>query len=576
MKLILRYLKRYKGLFILNVCSVFGFALVELGIPTIVSEMIDKGVMYGDTAYLFKMGLLITVISIIGVGGTILLGYCCAKISTSVTRDIRNDVFEKVQTFSHHEMNQFGVASLITRTNNDAFQIMNFLNIILRTALLTPVMIIVSFTLTIVASLDLSLIIASTVPVIIIGVLIVGKISGPISERQQKSLDGINRIFRENLTGIRVIRSFNNDSYETERFDGENKNFMNQSKKLFKLMSATEPVFFLLMNIAALAIYFVASLMINNGTLQVGKLIAFMEYLFHAMFSVMLFCLVFMMYPRANISAKRILKILETDSSIENMPENTPSDDKHSIIFDNVPFAYPDGEEAVLKDISFEAHEGETIAFIGSTGSGKSTLIHLIPRFYDVSSGNILVDGKNVKNWDLSVLRDKIGFVAQKANLFSGTIEENIRFGKEDATMDEIIHAAKIAQAYDFIMAKPDQFQEKIVEGATNVSGGQKQRLSIARAIVRKPQIYIYDDSFSALDFKTDAALRRALKDEVQNAIVLIVAQRVSTIMDADKIIVLDEGRIAGIGTHKELLKTCRIYHEIAASQLSEEELGNG
>ena len=277
MKLILRYLKRYKGLFILNVCSVFGFALVELGIPTIVSEMIDKGVMYGDTAYLFKMGLLITVISIIGVGGTILLGYCCAKISTSVTRDIRNDVFEKVQTFSHHEMNQFGVASLITRTNNDAFQIMNFLNIILRTALLTPVMIIVSFTLTIVASLDLSLIIASTVPVIIIGVLIVGKISGPISERQQKSLDGINRIFRENLTGIRVIRSFNNDSYETERFDGENKHVLNQSKKLFKLMSATEPVFFLLMNIAALAIYFVASLMINNGTLQVGKLIAFME-----------------------------------------------------------------------------------------------------------------------------------------------------------------------------------------------------------------------------------------------------------------------------------------------------------
>lgn len=576
MKLILRYLKRYKGLFILNVCSVFGFALVELGIPTIVSEMIDKGVMYGNTGYLFKMGLLITIISIVGVGGTILLGYCCAKISTSVTRDIRNDVFEKVQTFSHHEMNQFGVASLITRTNNDAFQIMNFLNIILRTALLTPVMIIVSFTLTIVASLDLSLIIASTVPVIIVGVLIVGKISGPISERQQKSLDGINRIFRENLTGIRVIRSFNNDSYETERFDNENKNFMGQSKKLFKLMSATEPIFFLLMNIAAMAIYFVASLMINDGTLQVGKLIAFMEYLFHAMFSVMLFCMVFMMYPRANISAKRILKILETETSIKNAPTDGRTDTKHSIVFDNVTFAYPDGEEAVLKDISFEAKEGETIAFIGSTGSGKSTLIHLIPRFYDVSCGKISVDEKDVRDWDCAALRDKIGFVAQKANLFSGTIEENIRFGKEDATMDEIIHAAKIAQAYDFIMKKPDKFKEKIVEGATNVSGGQKQRLSIARALVRKPQIYIYDDSFSALDFKTDAALRHALKDEVHNAIVLIVAQRVSTIMDADKIIVLDEGRIAGIGTHRELLKTCRIYHEIAASQLSEEELNHG
>ena len=576
MKLILRYLKRYKGLFILNVCSVFGFALVELGIPTIISDMIDNGVMYGNTDYLLKMGLLITVISIIGVGGTILLGYCCAKISTSVTRDIRNDVFEKVQSFSHHEMNQFGVASLITRTNNDAFQIMNFLNIILRTALLTPVMIIVSFSLTIAASLKLSLIIASTVPVIIIGVLIVGKVSGPISERQQKSLDGINRIFRENLTGIRVIRSFNNDSYETKRFDGENKNFMHQSKKLFKLMSATEPIFFLLMNIAALAIYVVASLMINDGVLQVGKLIAFMEYLFHAMFSVMLFCIVFMMYPRANISAKRILKVLETDTSITNAPKDTKTEDKHSIIFDKVTFAYPDGEEAVLKDISFEAREGETVAFIGSTGSGKSTLIHLIPRFYDVSSGRILIDGKDVRDWDTSVLRNKIGFVAQKANLFSGTIEENIRFGKEDATMEEIIHAAKIAQAYDFIMAKPDKFQEKIVEGATNVSGGQKQRLSIARALVRKPQIYIYDDSFSALDFKTDAALRHALKDEVKNSIVLIVAQRVSTIMDADRIIVLDEGRVAGIGTHQELLNACRIYHEIAASQLSEEELNNG
>lgn len=577
MKLIIRYLKRYKGLFILNICSVFGFALVELGIPTIVSDMIDKGVMYEDTGYLMKMGVLMAVISVIGVGGTILLGFCCAKISTSVTRDIRNDVFEKVQSFSHHEMNQFGVASLITRTNNDAFQIMNFLNIILRTALLTPVMIIVSFTLTIVASLDLSLVIASTVPVIVIGVVIVGKISGPISERQQKSLDGINRIFRENLTGIRVIRSFNNDAYESERFDGENKNFMRQSKKLFKLMSATEPVFFFLMNLAALAIYFIASMMIDNQTLQVGKLIAFMEYLFHAMFSVMLFCMVFMMYPRANISAKRIMKVLDTQTSIHNEPKGEiKACEKHSIVFDKVTFVYPDGEEAVLKDISFEAHEGETVAFIGSTGSGKSTLIHLIPRFYDVTAGKITIDGVDVRDWDVFKLRDKIGFVAQKANLFSGTIEENIRFGKKDAAMDEVVHAAEVAQAYDFIMEKPDKFDEKIVEGATNVSGGQKQRLSIARALVRRPQIYIYDDSFSALDFKTDAKLRGALKNEVKNSIVLIVAQRVSTIMEADKIVVLNEGKIAGIGKHQELLKTCRIYHEIAASQLSEEELLNG
>lgn len=308
MKLIIRYLKRYKGLFLLNVLSVFGFALVELGIPTLVSNMIDEGVMRNDRTYLLQSGALIALISVIGVLGTILLGYCCAKISTAVTRDIRNDVFAKVQTFSHAEMNSFGVSSLITRTNNDAYQVMTFLNVILRTALLTPVMIFVSFTLTIRSSFELSLIIASTVPIIILGVIAVGKISQPISEQQQGSLDRLNRIFRENLTGIRVIRAFNNDAHETRRFDGENRFFMNRSRSLFKLMSSTEPIFFLVMNLAALAIYYVAAGMIDADTLQVGKLVAFMEYLFHAMLSVMLFCMVFMMYPRANVSAKRIEK----------------------------------------------------------------------------------------------------------------------------------------------------------------------------------------------------------------------------------------------------------------------------
>lgn len=575
MKLILRYLKRYKGLLVLNIIAIFGFALVELGIPTIVSDMIDHGVMNQDKAYLIRMGLIIAVIAVIGVCGTILLGFCCAKISTSVTRDIRGDVFVKVQSFSHHEMNQFGVSSLITRTNNDAFQIMMFLNIILRTALLTPIMVVISFALTIKASLDLSLIIASTIPIIVIGVIIVGKISGPISDRQQKSLDSINRIFRENLTGIRVIRSFNNDAYESSRFDKENSHFMKQSKNLFKLMSATEPVFFLLMNLAALAIYFTASVMIDKQTLMVGQLVAFMEYLFHAMFSVMLFCMVFMMYPRANISAKRIMAVLNTEAGIKNPqnPQDAPNVPKHSIVFDKVDFVYPDGDEAVLKNISFTANQGETVAFIGSTGSGKSTLIHLIPRFYDIASGKITIDGQDISTMDIHKLREKIGFVPQKANLFSGSIADNIRFGKPDATMEEVIHAARVAQAYDFIMEKPHRFDEHIVEGATNVSGGQKQRLSIARALVRKPEIYIYDDSFSALDFKTDAALRAALKPEVADAIVLIVAQRVSTIMDADKIVVLNEGKIAGIGTHRELLRTCPIYYEIAASQLSEEEL---
>ena len=470
-------------------------------------------------------------------------------------------------------MNEFGVSSLITRTNNDAFQIMTFLNVILRTALLTPVMIFVSFTLTIRSNFNLSLIIASTVPVIVLGVFLVGKFSSPISERQQASLDRLNRIFRENLTGIRVIRSFNNDAYESERFDKENRYFMKQSRSLFKLMSSTEPIFFFVMNLAALAIYYVAAGMINANTLQVGMLIAFMEYLFHAMLSVMLFCTVFMMYPRAAVSARRIQAVFDSSSMILD-PEN-PQDltDIESLVFDDVTFVYPDGEEPVLEHISFEVKKGETIAFIGSTGSGKSTLIGLVPRFYDVSDGSIRINGKDIREYSLQDLRSKIGYVSQKAFLFRGSIADNIRFGKKDASQEEIEHASKVAQAYDFIQEKPDQFEERIVEGATNVSGGQKQRLSITRALVRHPQIYIYDDSFSALDFATDARLRKALKPEVKDAVMMIVAQRVSTIMDADHILVLNEGKVAGYGTHKELLENCSIYREIALSQLSEKEL---
>ena len=576
MKLILHYMKRYKVLVALNILSVFGFALVELGIPTLVSNMIDEGVLRQDRSYLFQSGFTIAVISIVGVCGTILLGYCCAKISTAVTRDIRNDVFARVQSLSHAEMNQFGVSSLITRTNNDAYQIMMFLNVILRTALLTPVMIVVSFALTIRSSLQLSLIIASTIPIIVIGVVAVGKVSQPISERQQGSLDRLNRIFRENLTGIRVIRSFNNDAYETKRFDAENRFFMKQSRNIFKLMSSTEPVFFLVMNFASLAIYFVAAGMIDANTLQVGKLVAFMEYLFHAMLSVMLFCTVFMMYPRASVSAKRIREVLDTQSSVQEPSQAAELKTVEEVCFDHVTFAYPDGEEAVLSDVSFTVRKGETIAFIGSTGSGKSTLVSLVPRFYDVSSGSIRINGTDVRQLDLQQLRNVIGYVAQKAVLFRGTIAENIRFGKKDASEEEVRHAAEVAQACEFITAKPKQFEERIVEGASNVSGGQKQRLSIARAIVRHPQIYIYDDSFSALDFATDAKLRKALKGEVKDAIMMIVAQRVSTIMNADQIVVLNEGRVVGQGTHSELLKTCQIYHEIASSQLSEEELAYG
>ncbi len=536
--------------------------------------MIDVGVMQQDQDYIYQMGLVILIISILGVAGTILLGYCCARISTAITRDIRNDIFRKAQQFTAHEFNQFGISSMITRTNNDAFQIQMFVNVLLRTALMTPVMFIISFIMTARASLPLSGIIAATIPLIIFGVFIVAKISKPISEKQQRSLDTLNRISRENLSGIRVIRSFDNDGYEQERFNACNHDFTGYSKKLFKLMSLTSPIFFMLMNVAGLCIFYVASLLIADGNLQVGQLVAFMDYLFHAMFSIMLFCTVFMMYPRAEVSAKRITEVFTTKPLIQNPKQGVcQGNEAGSIVFDDVTFVYPDGEEPVLKHVSFAAQKGETIAFIGSTGSGKSTLINLIPRFYDVSEGQIRIDGVDVKDYDVFALRAKLGVIPQKAMLFSGTIKDNICFGKPDASEEEILHAIKVAQAYDFIMEKEHGLKEKISEGATNVSGGQKQRLSIARALIRRPDIYIFDDSFSALDFKTDATLRKELKKETRDAIVMVVAQRISSIMDADRIVVLNEGEVVGIGTHRELLKSCAIYHEIALSQLSEEEL---
>ncbi|OOM82304.1 putative multidrug export ATP-binding/permease protein [Clostridium puniceum] len=574
MKLILKYLKNYKLLITLNVISVFGFALVELGIPTIMAKVIDNGIAYNNIYYAKKMGLIIVVISIIGILGTILLGYCSAKISSSITRDIRNDIFIKSQEFSHSEYDKFGVSSMITRTTNDAFQILQFVNTLLKTAVLTPVMFITSLVMIFKTSLSLTLVLAITIPFIVAGVAIIAKVSEPMSESQQKRLDKLNRISRENLTGIRVIRAFGNDEHERKRFRETNSNYTNISKKLFKLMSISQPLFFLLLNIAIILIFWFSSKMINVGILKVGQLAAFIDYLFHAMFSIMLFSMVFIMYPKAQVSANRIQELLNAQPIIKN-PKNGVLDTevRGRIEFNNVTFTYPDGEEPVLKNISFRAKKGETVAFIGSTGSGKSTLINLIPRFYDVTEGSIKIDEVDVKDYDLKSLRRKIGFIPQKTLLFTGSIGSNIRFGKKNADNIEVEQSAKISEAYDFISRKPKKFDEIISEGGSNVSGGQKQRLSIARAIVRKPEIYIFDDSFSALDFKTDASLRDKLKNETKESVVLMVAQRIGSIMEADKIIVLNEGEIVGQGTHRELLKSCNIYHEIASSQLTEEEL---
>lgn len=573
MKLILKYLKKYKLLFLIDAISVFGFALVELGIPTLISRMINQGVNTKDTSFLWSNWVLMSIISIVGVCGTVILGYCSTRISTNVTRDIRNDVFEHAMTFSSAEIDKFGVSSMITRTNNDAYQIMLFLNVILRMALMTPVMMIVSIMLIVRISLPLSYIVLLTIPFILIGVFFVAKVSEPISENQQSSIDRINKILREHITGIRVIRSFNKEKDEEERFAKENRYYQKESSKLFKLMSCTEPTFFLLMNIAGITVYFVSCSLLSAQTISIGDLIAFVEYIFHVMMSVLLFCMVFMMYPRANVSAKRIQAVLETNSSIIEKVNASVCESIETLTFDRVCFSYPDGEEAVLSDISFTCKKGEKIAVIGSTGSGKSSLVKLMTRLYDATKGQVLINGLDIKDYQLDSLRHQIGYVAQKAHLFKGSIKQNIAFGKPNATMAEIEDAAKIAQAKEFIEIRNNQYEDEISEDGTNVSGGQKQRLSIARAIIMNPSLYIYDDSFSALDFKTDSTLREALKPKVKDAIFFVVAQRISTIMDADMILVLNDGKLVGKGTHKELMNTCKIYQEIALSQLSRKEL---
>ena len=573
MKLMLKYLKRYPKLILLNTIGIFSFVAVQLGIPTVMAWMIDNGIGNGDIAYIKRMGGIMLIICILGGAGTILLTFASSRISTYMIRDIRNDVFAQSQRFSHTEYNKFGVSSMITRTTNDAFQLMLFSNLLFRTALLAPVMIFISVFMTIKTSVNLSMVIGGSLPFIVAGVIIIAKLTNPLSEKQQKGMDRLNRISRESLTGVRVIRAFRKSEYEAERFAETNEDYAVNSKKLFKIMSFTQPAFFFLLHLAMMAVFWISSIMINNGTLQVGQLVAFLEYQFHAMFSIMLFSMVFVMYPRAQVSANRIQELLDEESLVKSPSQGITAENKGIVEFDHVTFQYPDGELPVIKDVSFTANKGETVAFIGSTGSGKSTLINLIPRFYDVTSGSIKIDGVDTSDYDLKALRQKIGFIPQKAFLFKGTIEENLKFGNPDATPEEIDHAIEVAQAKEFIQNKPNKLQEYISEGAKNVSGGQKQRISIARALVRRPEIYIFDDSFSALDYKTDAALRAALKKETKESIVFIVAQRISTIMNADKIIVLNEGEVVGMGTHKELLKSCSVYYEIADSQLTKEEL---
>ncbi|WP_313629452.1 ABC transporter ATP-binding protein [Enterococcus italicus] len=575
MKLMWRYTMRYKGFVLMNLICAMGFVLIELGLPTLLAQMIDVGVKNSDVAYVEKMGWYMLLVVFVGILLNIGLGISTARITSNITADIRDDLFAKTQTYSHIEYEQIGMASLITRVTNDAYQIMLFLQNILRMGLVTPLMFGMSLFMVFRTSAYLGMYVLAALPILLIGVIAIAKISDPLSKTQQTNLDKMNSILRENLSGLRVIRAFVKEDFEEKRFATVNDAYATSSKKLFWLMAFAQPGFFFLFNIVMIIIIWTGSIQINQGSLEVGTLIAFIEYIFHALFSFMLFATVFMLYPRAAVSAGRIEEALAIESEIVS-PKNGITQTKTAgvLSYQNVTFAYPgQSETPVIRTISFTANPGETVAFIGSTGSGKSTLVQLIPRFFDVSAGSIELDGHDVRAYDLPTLRNKIGYVPQKAVLFSGTIAENLRYGKEDATEEEILAALTLAQAMEFVSALPEGINTQISEGASNLSGGQKQRLAIARAIIRHPEVYIFDDSFSALDYQTDAKLRAALYDVTRQATVLIVAQRVGTIRHADKIIVLNEGQVVGTGTHEELLETCPVYYDIASSQLTEEEL---
>jgi ATP-binding cassette subfamily B protein len=538
------------------------------------SDIVDKGVVNGDTNYIWRIGGFMLLVAAGGMVCSIFASFLSARIAAGFGRNLRSKLFSHVSNFSLQEFDQLGTASLITRTTNDITQVQQVLVMMLRMMASAPMMCIGGIIMAYSKDAKLTLVLAVAIPILVLAIVIIAKSGIPLFKAMQIKLDTINRVLRENLTGIRVIRSFNRVEHEKKRFNEANFDLMSTAIKVNKIMASMMPIMMVVLNLTTVAIVWFGGIRISNGHMQVGDMMAFIQYAMQIMFSFIMLSMMFVMIPRASVSAVRINEVLNTVTNIKDPNSSLGAEGtKGTVEFRNVTFSYPGAEMPAISYISFSMKPGEVTAIIGGTGSGKSTLVNLIPRFYDIQKGEILLDGVNVREMTQKHLREKIGFVPQTAVLFTGTMAENIRYGKEDASDEEVQYAAEIAQASQFIANMPEGYQSVIAQGGTNISGGQKQRLSIARALVRKPEIYVFDDSFSALDFKTDAKLRAALKKETVDSTVLIVAQRVSTIMDADQIIVLDEGRITGIGKHKELMESSAVYREIVMSQLSEEEI---
>jgi ATP-binding cassette subfamily B protein len=549
-------------------------ALADLYLPTLMADIVDIGVVQNNVDYIWRVGGFMLLVAAGSAASAILASFLSARTASGLGRNLRTRVFSQVTDFSLAEFDKLGTATLITRTTNDITQVQQVLIMLLRIMIYAPLSGIGGIFMAVAVDAELSLVLVVVVPLLVgcIGFIAIKGV--PLFRAMQVKLDRVNLVLRENLTGIRVIRAFNREQYERERFDTANRDLTDTAIRVNRLMAYLMPVVMVLMNLTSIAIIWFGGIRISNGDMQVGALIAFLQYAMQIMFSVLMLSFLLVMVPRAQASAVRINEVLDMRPEINDpaSPRELTSR-KGSLEFRDVTFSYPGAEAPAISNISFSARAGEVVAIIGGTGSGKSTLINLIPRFYDVDSGSILVDGVDVREVEQESLRARLGLVPQQAVLFSGTITENIKFGKEEAAREEIEGAAETSQAVEFIATMQDGFDSVISQGGTNVSGGQKQRLAIARALVRRPEIYLFDDSFSALDFKTDAKLRAALRRVTADSIVIIVAQRVATVLDADRILVLDEGRLVGSGKHKELLKTSEVYREIVASQLSEEEL---
>lgn len=572
-------LKLYRNLkpFTLMVLAVFILvffqAVADLQLPTYMSDIINNGVMNLDFSYIWRIGGLMLVISAAGAICAVLASLCASKTAMGLGTILRSKVFRRAESFSLSEFDKIGTATMITRSTNDIVQIQNVTVMILRMMIYAPMMCIGGIIMAVRQDAKLTLVLAVALPIIAVLIVIVAQVVIPIFRGIQTKIDRINLVLRESLTGIRVIRAFNRVEDSNKRFDGANEDLTVSYIKVNRIIAFMMPLMMIIMNLTSISIIWFGGLRVADG-MEIGKLVAFIQYAMQIMFSFVMVAMIFIMVPRAQAAADRVNEVLETKPLIKDPEKPAHSGGEQGVVeFRDVSFRYQGSELPALKNVSFTAKPGEVTAIIGSTGSGKSSLVNLIPRFYDAESGAVLVDGVDVRDYAQQELRAKIGFVPQKSVLFTGTITENIRFGKPDATDDEVREAARIAQATEFIETTEDGYEHVIAESGGNVSGGQKQRLSIARALVRRPEIYVFDDSFSALDFKTDAALRAALRKVIAHSTVFIISQRVSTVMDADRILVLDEGNVVGIGKHRELLKTCEIYHEIASSQLSEEEL---